>query len=100
VDNQLMPASNSSIDASVFSDLVTDLNICRRNFRAYPKGHPLVETSLDKTIQTYNRLFVHAHTLTVGVSRDRLLIGDNDSDSKNICLKTLHPHYMNAALVS
>lgn len=87
VDNQLMPASNSSIDASVFSDLVTDLNICRRNFRAYPKGHPLVETSLDKTIQTYNRLFVHAHTLTIGVSRDRLLIGDNDSDSKNNLLK-------------
>jgi len=82
-----MPASNSSIDASVFSDLVTDLNICRRNFRAYPKGHPLVETSLDKTIQTYNRLFVHAHNLTVGVSRDRLLIGDNDSDIKNNLLK-------------
>jgi hypothetical protein len=61
-------------DAGSLATLIIRLNIARRNFGAYPKGHPIITTSLAKVLNVYEGL-LHKHDgLILGVTSDSLMV--------------------------
>lgn len=64
----------SSPDSELFSRILQELTICRRNVSSYPKGHPVVAASCEKVAGLFTRLFESREELTVGIGRDSLCI--------------------------
>lgn len=57
--------------------LITDLHLVRRHWIAYPAGHPVVQNGLQKIQQSFLQLLALQPQVTIGVTRDGLLL-DND----------------------
>src|SRR5664279_4457807 len=53
---------------------VTDLIICRHHIQSYPESHPVVTTALRKTIASLAPLIAGGKTLTLGISRQGVLL--------------------------
>jgi len=62
--------------------IATDLNVSRRNYNAYPSGHPLIESSITKLINSFRLLYNETSELQLGITRDGLLL-ENDFVEKN-----------------
>ena len=63
-----------------------DLNIARRNWNAYPSGHPLVESSIKKLLSSFQNLCSECGGVQLGITRDGLLLGDEYIEKNNqIC---------------
>lgn len=63
-----------------------DLNIARRNWNAYPSGHPLIETSIQKLLSSFQTLCNEGNDMQLGITRDGLLLGDEYVEKNNhIC---------------
>lgn len=63
-----------------------DLNIARRNWNAYPSGHPLVESSVQKLLLSFQNLYNEYGGVQLGFTRDGLLLGDEYVEKNNqIC---------------
>jgi len=63
-----------------------DLNIARRNWNAYPSGHPLVESSIQKLLLSFQALCNEYGGAQLGFTRDGLLLGDEYVEKNNqIC---------------
>lgn len=67
--------------------VATELNIARRNWNAYPDDHPVVKTSLEKLAQSFQPVFKYSNLVTLGATRDGLMLDDNWLEKTNrICL--------------
>lgn len=75
---------NSGIDIKVLASLIIELNIARRNFKSYPKGHPVVEGSFQKAITLYNKLLELQDEITIGVAKDALMFGTTILEKSNL----------------
>ncbi len=64
-------------DVSYLRKLVLDLNILRRHINSYPTGHPLVEQATLRAYATFSNLLSQRGGLTIGVTRDALILGDD-----------------------
>jgi hypothetical protein len=64
--------------------LITELNISRRNFKSYPKGHPVVETGFQKVITLYNNLLDTRDEIAIGVAKDTLMFGTVTLEKSNL----------------
>lgn len=63
-----------------------DLNIARRNWNAYPSGHPLVESSIQKLLLSFQTLCDEYGGVQLGFTREGLLLGDEYVEKNNqIC---------------
>lgn len=63
-----------------------ELNIARRNWSAYPPGHPIVEASLQRLQQAFRTLLDQQTPVQIGVTRDGLLLGEELIEKGNqIC---------------
>lgn len=60
--------------------LITDLHLIRRHWIAYPPGHPMVQSGLQKIQQSFQQLLTLQPQVTVGVTRDGLLLGSDFLD--------------------
>lgn len=93
----------NNVNTSALSSLVMELNIARRNFRSYPKDHPIVVASFNKVINCYDNLLNLYREITIGVARDTLLIGDETLDKKNLVFqdfaKVLYEHGIAALML-
>ena len=76
--------SVSGIDIKSLSSLIIELNISRRNCRSYPKGHPLIESSLQKVIKIYSDLMLSHEEIIIGVTRGALMVEDVFLDKSNL----------------
>lgn len=65
------------------SQLATDLHLIRRHWIAYPPGHPVVQNSLLKLQQSFQHLLTIQLQVTIGVTRDGLLLGTDHLDQPN-----------------
>ena len=96
----MITSPDTGVNAKLLSDLVIELNITRRNFLSYPKGHPVIAASIDKTIITYNQMFSQQNELVIGVARDALMSGETVLDRKihvfRDFAKVLHEHGIGA----
>ena len=63
--------------------LITDLHLIRRHWIAYPPGHPMVQRGLQKIQQSFQQLLIMQPQITIGVTRDGLLLGDDYFDKLN-----------------
>lgn len=62
------------VDSKSLATLIIELNIARRNCRAYPKGHPVVAASLAKVLNIYEDLLNTHEELIIGVTSDALMV--------------------------
>lgn len=72
-----------SIDTRLLSNFIIELNIARRHFIAYPPGHPLIGTALDKVMRVFEQLLEFSNQITLAVARDALMVGYALLDRKN-----------------
>lgn len=70
-------------DTKILSDLIIELNIALRNSRAYPKGHPVVATSLLKAVNIYRQLLQQIDEVVISVAHDSLLCNGTTLDKNN-----------------
>lgn len=78
---------NGMIDSGTLASLITELNIARRNCRAYPKGHPVVEASLRKVLAVYEGMINTGNEIILGVTSDALMAGGVFLEKTNIVFK-------------
>jgi hypothetical protein len=73
----------TGIDTKALSGLIIEFNIAHRNYRSYPSGHPLIESSLNKLLTRYNELMGQKYELSIGVARDSLMFENTYLDKNN-----------------
>lgn len=78
---------SSGIDIKVLSSLIIELNISRRNFKSYPKGHPVIETAFQKAISIYNKLLEAQDEISIGVAKDALMYGPTILEKNNLVFR-------------
>lgn len=83
MDNRYFQASNGGADTFLLSSLLVDLNIARRNSRSYPHGHPVVASSLEKVLASYDLLLRECPEISIGVARDHLIVNDLPLEKTN-----------------
>ncbi|MCE1227863.1 MAG: hypothetical protein LWW87_15470, partial [Geobacteraceae bacterium] len=69
--------------AKAVAAVAGDLNIARRNWNAYPSGHPLVESSIQKLLSSFQMLCGDVGGVQLGVTREGLLLGDEYVEKNN-----------------
>ncbi len=87
MNDQIEDIKPSTIDPKALASLITELNIARRNCRAYPKGHPVVEASLRKVLVVYDRLLKEQREIVLGVTGDALMSEGAFLEKSNIVFK-------------
>lgn len=83
MDNQLDDTCLPDSDIRLLSSLIVELNITRRNFASYPKGHPLIAASLNKVLDIYNRFLLQDGEITIAVARNSLMVNGSLLDKNN-----------------
>lgn len=78
---------DNRVDTRSLAALIIELNIARRNCRAYPKGHPVIAASLAKALQSYEDL-LHKHTeIILGITSDALMVDGTVLDKSNVVFR-------------
>ncbi len=72
-----------SIDARLLSDAIIELNIARRNVTIYPKDHPSVERSLNRSFDLLQKIFEMREDITIAIAKDTLIIDEFFLEKKN-----------------
>ncbi len=79
------------LDTRLLSDAVIELNISRHNVSIYPRNHPIVDRSLRKAYEHFEKLFEFSTEITVSIAKDTLIVDDQALDKK-------HPVYKEFAM--
>src|ERR1700690_999877 len=75
------------IDAKLLTDAVIELNISRRSVGLYPREHPIVRESIERAFVFLTKLFEIRSTITLGITKDLLMIDEYILDKKNPVFK-------------
>ncbi len=81
-----LPPSNTDpldLDTRLLSNFIYELNIARRHVIAYPSQHPVIAASVDKVLGLLHELLALRESLTLGIAKDTLIIGDSFLDKNN-----------------
>ena len=104
--NEAMPIREKkeelSLDARLLTAVIIELNISRHKVTMYPKGHPIVEESLNHVFNSLQQLFDLRAEITLKVAKDILIIDDSFLDKKNPLFKEFASclHLKNIAYVT
>lgn len=71
------------LDTKLLSNLIYQINIVRRQVSTYPPGHQVIVTSAIRTLKILERLKPITPQITIGIARDRLMLGSNPLDPQN-----------------
>ncbi|HIJ80858.1 MAG TPA: HEAT repeat domain-containing protein [Desulfuromonadales bacterium] len=74
-------------EAARISALIVELNIARRNIRAYPAGHPQIDLSLRKALTAYSKLFDTQDEVTLAVTSDSLMLSGAVLEKSNLIFR-------------
>ncbi|HIJ95762.1 MAG TPA: HEAT repeat domain-containing protein [Desulfuromonadales bacterium] len=74
----------SGLDTKALSSLIIELNIARRNCRAYPKGHPVISASFTKALRAYDDLMMLQDEIILGVTSSALMVAGVFLDKTNL----------------
>jgi len=77
------PNSELDLDTRLLSEFVYALNIARRQIRAYPAGHQIIDAALSRLVTLLPRLLEFRPELTIGIARDVLLVDDQTLNEKD-----------------
>ena len=89
------------LDGKLLGEAIIELNISRHNVSIYPKNHPIVETSLDRSYNFLQRLFELRHEVKIAIAKDTIIVDDYALAKKNPVFKdfALCLNFMNIASV-
>lgn len=79
-------------DTRLIEEVIIELNISRRNIKAYPRDHPAVEKSLRRVYDAFQRLFEFRPSNTLVVGKDALITDNYTLDKKNTVYRQLAQH--------
>jgi hypothetical protein len=79
----LHSVSPTPVDAKALAGVIIELNIARRNSLAYPKGHPVIASSLAKVLRVYEELLSNSGEITLGITNDSLLLNSEVLEKSN-----------------
>jgi len=88
------------LDARLLSDAIIELNIARHNVSVYPKGHHLVENSLNRAFEFFKSLFELRNEITIAVAKDMLIIDGQSLDRKNPVYREVALSFSNLNIAS
>jgi hypothetical protein len=83
---------NTPPDISLIHEVIIELNISRRNIKAYPRDHPAVQKSLKRVFDAFQRLFELRPKNTLVVGKDTLIADNYTLDKKNTIYRQLAQH--------
>ncbi|GFO69349.1 PBS lyase [Geomonas limicola] len=78
-----LESPDDHVTVRTLATLIHELNISRRNIRAYPPGHQVIVSGLGKVLTTYGTLTMPAGEIVLGVSGDALLWQEDPLDKSN-----------------
>jgi len=74
---------NMSLDTRLLCEAIIELNISRHNVSVYPKGHPLVEQSLQKAFDFLTKLFELRLEVTLAIAGDTIIFDEYPLNREN-----------------
>lgn len=77
------------LDARLLAEAVIELNISRRNVVLYPPEHSIIRESMDRALGLLQRLFEIRESITLGVTKDALVIDEYTLDRNNAVFREL-----------
>ncbi|RLB73524.1 MAG: hypothetical protein DRH07_01370 [Deltaproteobacteria bacterium] len=86
VKQEITDNSTLGPDSPLLATFLHELNIARRQLALYPPGHPQIETSVKRTLEVLEELFLSDPVITIGISPDALYFGQvwlNKDDPTN-----------------
>ena len=75
------------LDGKLLGEAIIELNISRHNVSIYPKNHPIVETSLNRSYDFLQRLFEMRHEVTIAIAKDTIIVDDYSLAKNNPVFK-------------
>ena len=75
VKQKITDNSTLGPDSPLLATFLHELNIARRQLSLYPPGHPQIETSVNRTLEALEELFLSDPVITIGISPDALYFG-------------------------
>lgn len=82
------PTPYGAVEANALAGLITELNIARRNNSSYPKGHPVIMTSLQKTLVLYTNLLEISQEILIAPTRNLLIFNGVALDKSNLVFRS------------
>ncbi|RNC66043.1 MAG: HEAT repeat domain-containing protein [Desulfuromonadales bacterium] len=73
----------AEVDVKELASFVYELNIARRHRVTYPENHPVIAASADKILAILERLLEHHDRVSLGVTKNALLLGGTILDRAN-----------------
>lgn len=77
------PIKNNQPSLELMREVIMNMNIARRNIKAYPRDHPAVQRSLSNVYEAFKRLFELGSQYTLVVGKESLIADDVALDKKN-----------------
>ncbi len=71
------------LDTRLLSEAIIELNISRHNVSVYPRNHPIVEKTLNKVFDLFQKLFELRQAITLAVAKDILIVDNHYLNKKN-----------------
>ena len=81
------------LDLKLLSKLIYELNIARHHTLTYPAGHPLIGQSVRMALAFLEQLQPETGHLSLGISKNKLVIGQTVLDEKNPVYKEFATHF-------
>ncbi len=82
-------AKDMPLDTKCLAEAVIELNISRKNVSFYPPEHVQVSRSIERAYNSVCKITNSQPEITLGVVKDRLLVGEEYLDPKNQVYKEL-----------
>lgn len=70
------------LDIRLISQAVVELNVARRSVGLYPTGHSFVKSAIDRAYALLMELLATRNTITIGIAKDSIVIGDHTLDKR------------------
>jgi hypothetical protein len=81
------------LDLKLLSKFIYELNIARHHTLTYPAGHPVIGQSVHQALAYLEQLQPEKGLLSIGISKNKLVIGQTLLDEKNPVFREFAAHF-------
>ncbi|WP_305043396.1 HEAT repeat domain-containing protein [Geoalkalibacter sp.] len=92
--------AHPAFDGKILERSLFALNIARHNAIAYPPEHPALQQSVERFLARLEELLEFREAITLGITRDRLLLDGAVLDEKNAVYRNLSGCFFDAGIAS
>lgn len=88
------------LDLKLLSQFIYELNIARHHTITYPANHPVIGQTVRQALSYLEKLRPENGLLSLGVSKDKLVIGQTVLDEKNPVFREFASHFFNHGIAT